>query len=278
MTYATWYPSISRAHVPIPLGIHFASLGHSVARPSAGANYPSITDLSQPKRTEQKRLELLPEEALYLIERGTLACSLAYDEASLSVAGPIQPPMSVQQAYASMIGTADLTLEKYQVFAYLKRLGYVVTRAEPPTPAYPGFERQAKPATSTVTQTGWLEKIFLFLSFPFTSMARLMHSSHIDWWKPVSLQGLKPTSSCLFRLHHVSAVYTDACDVASLFQAIRRIASPAGHAVPLIQDTSSNSKSPYKVFYNLYKPVTPYKKTAPAEPDFEVVVIEYAWL
>lgn len=63
----------------------------------------------------QKRLELLPEEAIYLIERGSLFCwkDIEIDLADL---GDVEgAPMSVQQAFAEMIGKEDLTLEKYQV-------------------------------------------------------------------------------------------------------------------------------------------------------------------
>jgi tRNA-splicing endonuclease subunit Sen54 len=63
---------------------------------------------------------------------------------------------------------------------------------------------------------------------------------------------------------------------ASLFQALRGIAAPAGHNAPLNKQPASDTGSPYKVFFNLYKPPTPFKKTAPPEPDFEVVVIKYA--
>jgi tRNA-splicing endonuclease subunit Sen54 len=52
----------------------------------------------------RKRLELLPEEALYLLDRGTVEC---WTEQGV--------PMSVQQGFAEMIGTEDLTLERYQV-------------------------------------------------------------------------------------------------------------------------------------------------------------------
>lgn len=68
-----------------------------------------------------KRLELLPEEALYLIERSALFC---YKSAS-SGASLVEPsnyetnspgaPMSIQQAFAEMIGREDMTLERYQV-------------------------------------------------------------------------------------------------------------------------------------------------------------------
>ena len=60
-----------------------------------------------------KRLELLPEEAIYLIERGTMFCWKATEQ---SLADDMEgEPMTVEQAFAEMIGTEDLTLEKYHV-------------------------------------------------------------------------------------------------------------------------------------------------------------------
>jgi tRNA-splicing endonuclease subunit Sen54 len=65
-----------------------------------------------------KRLELLPEEALYLVERGTLFCTKESNILKLNVPGMEDvegAPMSVQQAFAEMIGAERLSLEKYQV-------------------------------------------------------------------------------------------------------------------------------------------------------------------
>jgi tRNA-splicing endonuclease subunit Sen54 len=91
-------------------------MGHSVQRPSS-----SSSSSAAPGKSLKKRLELLPEEALYLVERGALFCWKAtcedcpsedvidWDSTSQGT------PMSVQQAYAEMIGTEDLTLGRYQV-------------------------------------------------------------------------------------------------------------------------------------------------------------------
>lgn len=66
-----------------------------------------------------KRLELLPEEAIYLIERGALFCWKATNLALGQIPGlngdVLGSPMSVQQAYSEMIGTEEMTLEKFQV-------------------------------------------------------------------------------------------------------------------------------------------------------------------
>lgn len=110
ISYGIWYPSISRAHVTAARGIHFSNMGHSVARESAATNNADRV---------HKRLELLPEEALYLVERGAMFC---WKHTMVSLP-PVEPgldevsgaPMSVQQAFAEMIGKEDLTLERYQV-------------------------------------------------------------------------------------------------------------------------------------------------------------------
>ena len=112
VSYAVWYPDLARAHVTVARGVHFSSMGHSVQRPPSSSSAASGKSL-------KKRLELLPEEALYLVEKGALFCWKAsrdgpgedvdWDSASQGA------PMSVQQAYAEMIGTQDLTLDRYQV-------------------------------------------------------------------------------------------------------------------------------------------------------------------
>jgi tRNA-splicing endonuclease subunit Sen54 len=82
------------------------------------------TPRSQPHNATklQKRLELLPEEAIYLIERGTLFCwkeiNLVLDGTFSEMEDVQGAPMSVQQAYSEMIGQEGLSLEKYQVSGY----------------------------------------------------------------------------------------------------------------------------------------------------------------
>lgn len=84
-------------------------MGHSVPRP-APSNAGEGSKI-------QKRLELLPEEALYLVERGTLFCTRESPTVKLNAPGMEDiegAPMTVQQAFAEMIGSEGLTLEKYQ--------------------------------------------------------------------------------------------------------------------------------------------------------------------
>ncbi|KAJ8453965.1 hypothetical protein ONZ45_g19492 [Pleurotus djamor] len=213
ISYGIWYPSLSRAHVTLSRGIHFSSMGHSAAR------------VQRSTAQSVKRPELLPEEAIYLIERGALFCWKRENDESEEALQPEEvagTPMSVQQAYSEMIGTENLTLERYQVYSYLKRLGYVVTRAEAPTPSYP--------------------------------VTRPQISKH-------------PTSMAWFLGRFFAGYYY-------LYQTLRFI--PSGHNVPMhskAKPEPSHVTLPYHVFFHIYKPATPFKKTSPPPPDFSLVVI-----
>ncbi|KAH9912847.1 tRNA-splicing endonuclease subunit sen54 N-term-domain-containing protein [Epithele typhae] len=223
VSHAIWYPQLKRAHVTVSRGILFASIGHSAARATAG---PDGTVKSQ------KRLELLPEEALYLVERGAMYCWRPTD-----LPLPQTPllddmegvPMSVQQAYAEMIGIEDLTFEKYQVYAYLKRLGYV--------------------SSSHLS-------IFARIYNALASFLGRPIVRNRNWWRPLG---------SVSWLHHGLAHNT-------LFKSMRFF--PSGSSAPLhVKKPADSLSSPYQIFFNLYKPSTPFKKTAPPQPDFSVVVV-----
>ncbi|TFY83842.1 hypothetical protein EWM64_g165 [Hericium alpestre] len=221
VSYAIWYPSIARARITTARGSQLNTLGHSVARPTGSSIEGKI----------RKGLELLPEETLYLIEKGSLFCWKDVDTVPIEESGsedaPWGVPMSVQQAFAELIGKEDLTLERYQVFSYLKRLGYSVMRAAPPSPAYPA----AAPYPPTPKPASQRRSLFDLILSP-----------------------LSP----------------------SLFRSLRFLQS--GHSVPLRSSPlpsseSHGTSSPYKVFWHLYKPNTPFRKTAPPPPDFSIVVV-----
>uniref|UniRef100_A0A3Q2CJD0 tRNA splicing endonuclease subunit 54 n=1 Tax=Cyprinodon variegatus TaxID=28743 RepID=A0A3Q2CJD0_CYPVA len=59
---------------------------------------------------------LLPEEALYLMECGSL---LVFNQ---------DLPLSIQDGYEMFLSADAVSLQQYQVFGHLKRLGYVVHR------------------------------------------------------------------------------------------------------------------------------------------------------
>ncbi|KAI9568560.1 tRNA-splicing endonuclease subunit sen54 N-term-domain-containing protein [Boletus coccyginus] len=261
ISYGIWYPFIDRVHVTTARGIHFSTMGYSVSRT---AQYDNSTNESRgPSSKLPKRLELLPEEALYLVERGALLCyksisggTLLVDPSNYETQSP-GAPMSVQQAFAEMIGREELTLERYQVYAYLKRLGFILMRAEPPTPEYPVAPQFSLPATQPQTVSRRLTGLFSCLLLKVISVTQLFN--RIDWWRRLQLHRQKTTQD--------------------IFKAMRFI--PCGHTIPLYRPAikskplpKSPAPSPYKIFFHVYKPSTPFRKTSPPAPDFHIVIVD----
>ncbi|XP_062937101.1 tRNA-splicing endonuclease subunit Sen54 isoform X2 [Cynocephalus volans] len=79
--------------------------------------------------SEQGRQRLHPEEALYLMECGSI--QLFHQDL----------PLSIQEAYQLLLTEDTMTFLQYQVFSHLKRLGYVVRRFQPCSILSP-YERQ----------------------------------------------------------------------------------------------------------------------------------------
>ena len=146
-----------------------------------------------------------------------------------------------------------------------------MTRANPPDVYYPTppIVSTSKPACSIV------EHIKSLLKTWTSSVSRVLFGG-FNWWKPVRVSSW---------LHHdknygefVQLFFLSPRSkyiLVSLFKRLRFMT--AGHTVPLksSKDTlTPKSSFPYQVFFNLYKPSTPFKKSAPPPPDFQVVVIK----
>ena len=117
-----------------------------------------------------------------------------------------------------------------------------------------------------------LLSLFIFLYSKFLQV----FTPSFNWWKPLCLSkwihhnhGLfLPTfepSGITHRHHLLSSAW--------VYRHLRFLRS--GHSVPLYR-TCTTPHSPYKFFYNVFKPSTPFKKTAPPLPDFQVVVVKYS--
>ncbi|KAG2109209.1 tRNA-splicing endonuclease subunit sen54 N-term-domain-containing protein [Suillus cothurnatus] len=221
-SYGIWFPQISRVHVTVARGIHFSVMGHSAARP---------TSIDNDSTKLQKRLELLPEEALYLIERGALFCWKDIQTDLTGLDDIEGAPMSVQQAFAEIIGKEDLTLEKYQVFAYLRRLGYVVTRTESPSPSYPVPPPRLGSDGAPLTFYQRLSSIFSLFT---TTVLRFWRGS-FNWWRPLRISRW---------IHHDKSY-------GKVLKSLRVI--PAGHSVAPHSSlaTPVTPSSPYRIFYNI---------------------------
>ncbi|KAJ8389162.1 hypothetical protein AAFF_G00123680 [Aldrovandia affinis] len=80
--------------------------------------------------SEHGKQFLLPEEALYLMECGNV--QVFYHDL----------PLSIQEGYEHFLSPGTVSLQQYQVFGHLKRLGYVVTRFNEGSGAQSLYEQQ----------------------------------------------------------------------------------------------------------------------------------------
>lgn len=259
--------------VPNAHGVYFRTLGRADAR---------------------NRMWLLPEEALYLLERGSLDIrwprererdtgsdeEVDVDEEVGEEEDGDEPigelPMSLQGAYATFIGKSGLTLERYSVFSGLRRLGYTVIRAPtwgaedadtnghvaPPTQqeqslALSRTDDEAR-ASEGSGVLGLINRLVRYLLLPSTSSTNAACPS----FGPLVAPGLYRS-------------YND------IYRALTLI--PFNDPTPNSQPHPTNPpttqpdpapQSPFRITYHVYKPSTAYRKSNPPAPDFRVAVID----
>lgn len=156
--------SYTRVHAPKGhvLGVYDARTGITRVRRPRGVNFKSL-GVSVTGVKAGSAVDLWPEEALWMLERGTLDVRWGGEDGRLDVGGKGEEdsgvaddgadgdvedggsmdeneeedmkylPMSLQGAYAAFIGGeaergGGLTQEKYTVYAGLKRAGFIVLR------------------------------------------------------------------------------------------------------------------------------------------------------
>ena len=201
------------------------------------------------KGDAQGRLNLLPEEALYLVERGSMELRWGSKEKLEGI------PLSLQAAYAYLVGDRGLTLERYMVYTALKRLGYVVQRA---STWYPEDYDKGYIPPRQLVQTRSLGLWAQLYKTLFEAEAPERPSQG-----PLVKPGLYRSYAEIYRLlalvpTHDASSPTD--------RESQRSSAGMGHppcpAHPRIRCS-----------LNVWKPTSNFKKTAPPPPDFRIAVI-----
>lgn len=202
-------------------------------------------------RDGQPRLWLLPEEALFLVERGNL--DLWWPERTLEELVPelnkaaytstddydVGVPLSLEAAYSLLIGEegerGKITLPKYQVYAHLKRSGIHVLRA---------------PETITTPEPKSVQKTTLWQWL--TSLIPQSKPTPPSWG-PLVQPGL-------YRSYR--PIYTQLAIL------------PVHKPTPTLT-TSPPPTTPWKVFYHIWKSDgKPFSKRSPPSPDFLIAVTD----
>ena len=203
----------------------------------------------------RNRTWLLPEEALYLLERGSIDIRWPDTE---GFEGENTIPMSLEGAYSVFIGRAGLTLERYSVYAGLKRCGYIVVRA----PSWNETDRcangadnrqqqisQAPTTTSSVHMESNGVAIFIRRICQYLFTTPTIGNRAVG---PMIAPGLHRSYNDIYRALNIIPFHDPCVD-----------ASP-----------SPSTKPPFRIAYHVYKPSPQYKRSMPPDPDFRLAVID----
>ncbi|KAG5361899.1 putative tRNA-splicing endonuclease subunit sen54 [Yarrowia sp. C11] len=214
---AVWYDELQKAQVDVARGPHFKTIGTS---------------------DSQGKVWLYPEEAIYLLERG-----------SMELFWPNGVQISLQGAYAVCAGKMGLDgIDKIHTYSHLKRAGFVVQRA---------FQEGTK-TTQAIVPRGRNPL------FSFSWIYRFNVHNIPFLWSPVPKQ-------LIFGVYNDrDQIYRDL----QLVQAYRhggdRMTEDSGSGY----ESGSRSESEFTVTYFVWKPrAADFKKSNPPPPDFKIVVV-----
>ncbi|KAI1977603.1 tRNA-splicing endonuclease subunit sen54 [Ophidiomyces ophidiicola] len=210
------------------------------------------------------RIWLLPEEALYCLERGSLDIRWPPEPSENGEIDAVDAiaqgiPMSLQAAYACFIGRGGVSIERYTVYAGLKRGGYVVIRAEGWDAMAPGTPGEMDTQMPARTGPGEQEVAtgFLGILSRLFSLIVSSHSTYSSVRGPVVGLGAHRSYNDIYRaLSIIPVAEPDVPD------SDPRNTQSAAQAVP-----------PYRVAFHVYKPSTPFRKSSPGTPDFRIAVV-----
>lgn len=234
--------SVPRTHNPksVIVGHYYPDDGSTIIDHPKGQNLRTIG-----KGDAMGRLSLLPEEALYMVERGSMDLRWGSEELE-------DIPMSLQAAYVYLLGDRGLTLERYMVFAGLKRLGYVVQRAKE---WYPEDYDKGYVAPRQLERLGLFAQLYRYLF-----EARAPEGPPRG---PLVAPGLYRSYASIYRLLTVIPAHDPALPTDRESQ---RSSPSMGHP-------TSPTHPRIRCSFHVWKPTSGFKKATPPPPDFRIAVI-----
>ncbi|KAF3908122.1 hypothetical protein ABW21_db0208574 [Orbilia brochopaga] len=227
---ATWHPTRRLAKVHEQRGVLFKSMGRA---DSTGTTW------------------LLPEELIYMVERGSLECF--YDSTGDGTLTATDVPMSVQAVYAAALAATG-GLERYQVYANLRRTGYVVYRdpAQQFDELFQNVGYEYRPAQGNGGR-GWGPRLYTWSLGIFGALYSSVFLS--DWRRgPVDP----------YRTLLQPGAYRNYRDIYN-----RLLVPPRTLEPPTTRDRDPR----FAITFHVWKPRPNFKKSSPGPPDFYISVL-----
>lgn len=183
------------------------------------------------------------QEFVYLAERGTILPFYMNEESSIEV------PLSMQDLYSLFKSQAEM--DRYFIFAHLKRQGFVVTSPDLPEQDKTSFFPPIAVRSSTLFRCNSL------LSFVDDKMTSVMNAFFYTRW------------------NFLIRKYTS---TQKIYEGLKNL-------IPFVRPPKTSQElrcerkrfppkpnSNFSIAFNVWKPQTQFKKKSPGLPDFQVVV------
>ncbi|KAI4761104.1 hypothetical protein E4T52_06703 [Aureobasidium sp. EXF-3400] len=235
------------AHYHPPTNMAYTEDAKGPLFKNMGKVFSANDDPLGPRLAGENRIWLLPEEAIYLLERGTVDIRWPVDEDEGEEEGL---PMSLQGAYAAFLGEeeGELTFERYSVYAGLKRSGYTVHRAS----SWDGQgDEVGEECWPSVQGSTW-------------NLGLLRHK-----WRSMFIPRAATEAEQKVGPLVTPGIYRNYAEI------YRRLAIIPSYDPTTKKQGSADPTDPaFRITYHLWKPGSPhYKKSSPGTPDFRIAVV-----
>lgn len=266
-------PDLGLFRISVNRGNHFVSMGHTL----------------------HGQIYLYPEEALFLVDRGSLLAEYRGVDMTVQQMWSVYLQQAEQRQRQEFAGAAR-AMDLYVTYAYLKRLGFVVTR--PGT--YHNAEGDLQSGTKDADQNQVVRSSDSWAGFLWSTVVAmwrrrtksLFHALGL-WFAPWSRlfsSGLdKPLVSNNDHLTYGKVLYAiDFLFIVMCYLLLYTLLTPFCYCkdeilekiqiIPSIRLASVTDASQPKratVDFEVYKPAGAFKKRQPGIPDYRVVVVEY---
>ncbi|SAM01152.1 hypothetical protein [Absidia glauca] len=220
--------------------------------------------------SNQGNMTLYLEEAAWLMNRHALS---VHSQGGLLQSGTndSQTPVNFEDYCALMFGSMDgwITFERYQVYAYLKRLGYIVQRSSVHThSANTERERNGLGVLSRLYQ-----RAMIFVRAIIRSMATLSIRPLVTHYQCKGYGKTEKGNHCSYLNTDYLMTLQSSPIIGDVYSSLRTISFNPWHMRSQHFDTSSQQhQHPYTIAWDVYKPNPKWKKRDPGVPDFRVVV------